>query len=112
MTEPRFLPDLKKVNDLPYSQHCLKHLKALKLPVDHQELYCLQLLEWAQKNHKLDLDSELLEALPLMWDWSPNRVARVLRLEALTPSNGPQSTAQDMAYEISDRALGIEPEEV
>jgi hypothetical protein len=114
MIDPRYLPQLKKANDLPFSQHCLDQLKKIKFPVDSQELYCLQLLNWALENHKLDVDDETAESIPLLWDRNPEKVAYMLRLEVLwTVIDGPpEETAQMLADEWRDRVvLDIMPEE-
>jgi hypothetical protein len=116
MIDPRFLPQLKKVNDLPFNQHCLEQLKKLKFPWDSQELHCLELLNWALEHHKLDVDEQTAESIPLMWGLSPNRVSYLLRLEVLSPPKfnprSPEETAQELADEWRDRVvLDIIPEE-
>ena len=108
MTEPRYLPQIKPINDLPISQHALSHLKQLKLPVDSQSLYCVQLLTWALEKKELDLPEGLKAWIEQMPDQEPNKVAEFLNLEEQQIQNGPAWTAQQLAEELKDRALELE----
>jgi hypothetical protein len=111
MPDPR-LPAIKEVNSLPFYQHVLKKLQQVNCPVDHQALYPAQLLIWARDNRKIDLESEIADNLEFLLEMPAQRAAYLLRLEDLTPHNGPESTAQDLVDELRDRMLGIKPEEV
>jgi DNA polymerase III psi subunit len=112
MTDPRYLPAIKELNQLPISQQSLRHLERLKAPIDHQQLYPVQLIIWAQERGRLELEPELADYLPGLPDQDPEDVAELLQLESHNlPTASPTSTAQALAEELRDRMKGIEPED-
>ena len=113
MTEPKFLPQVKQINALPISQTCLEVLEQLKEWVDHQELYCLQLLKWGEKKGILELEPDLEGIVDRYLDQEPRKVAYLLRLESYKAVENPdaENVANLLAAEIQDRANGLTPEE-
>jgi hypothetical protein len=108
MTDPRYLPQIKEINELPISQHALAHLKQLKFPVDSASLYCVQLLSWALEAGKLDLPENLEPWIEQMPDEDPEKVAMMLNLEEQQIQNGPAWTAQQLAEELKYRAIELD----
>jgi hypothetical protein len=109
MTDPRI--KVNKVNALPFSQACLQHLKALKYPVEDWELYPVQLLVWGVENHKLALESEYQDSIPMMFGVNPDVVAHQLKLAELKSLGDPVKDAALMVDEFRDQILGIAPGE-
>jgi len=105
------LRKVQRVNALPFSQACLQDLKALKYPVEDWELYTVQLLIWGVENHKLALESEYQDAIPMMLSADPDTLVRNLKLAELKPQGSPVENAALMVDEFRDRILGIPPEE-
>jgi hypothetical protein len=109
MPEPQ-LTKVKRVNALPFSQACLQNLKDLNYPVEDWELYPVQLLIWGVDNHKLALEPEYRDAIPMMLSADPDKLAHQLKLAELKPQGSPVENAALMVDEFRDRILGISPD--